>query len=367
MQGEPVAAGGWPQLRVLPSLVLLFELCLPPLFTCYCHALQSIRDGKPIIIEGLHIDPAIYLKEFGEPARSTGDGSARQAGAAPPGVAGDGQGSRHQQQAQASVDTSDVEHLAQRTRRSLSLDETASAALYKQQSPWRQGSGAVGRRRPSSAQVSSRGSSGQVTFMLRSMSEERWLSPQITAGRDVPPLPRRLPASTQEESGGTNGRQSSREPLARSRFGESTDATVSAAARIETKAAAAAALPPPGAAAGPVFVPVVLSVPEEDYEALARDWYAGQRAAGAASSSDAGDDEEHLRAKVLPRLRALQQHLESREVLGVPVVRMGAGGFADAVDRLHEYVLECIALAQHQHRELTAGSGDGEEQEEQRV
>ena len=28
--------------------------------------MQSIRDGKPIIIEGLHLDPGLYLYEFGK-------------------------------------------------------------------------------------------------------------------------------------------------------------------------------------------------------------------------------------------------------------------------------------------------------------
>lgn len=29
------------------------------------HRLQTIKDGKPIIIEGLHLDPGLYLDEFG--------------------------------------------------------------------------------------------------------------------------------------------------------------------------------------------------------------------------------------------------------------------------------------------------------------
>ena len=28
-------------------------------------ALQTLKDGKPIIIEGLHLDPGLYLDEFG--------------------------------------------------------------------------------------------------------------------------------------------------------------------------------------------------------------------------------------------------------------------------------------------------------------
>lgn len=33
---------------------------------CACAFVQTIRDGKSIIIEGLHLDPGLYLYEFGK-------------------------------------------------------------------------------------------------------------------------------------------------------------------------------------------------------------------------------------------------------------------------------------------------------------
>ena len=34
--------------------------------TLHPDVLQTIRDGKSIIIEGLHLDPGLYLEEFGK-------------------------------------------------------------------------------------------------------------------------------------------------------------------------------------------------------------------------------------------------------------------------------------------------------------
>ena len=330
---------------------------------------QCIRDGKSIIIEGLHIDPGIYLAEFGgqplpaasqqqqQPLPQARNQQQQQAAQQPgeqrsvsytPNAA---EGSPTSLSAAGELDGTVAGGPPSHLLRSLSFGDAAyrHGAEYEQQSPWRHAAAAVGRPRPGSAQAGAR-AGGQVTFMLRrSMSAA--LCPQITAGREVDTAElasdggTTLPSFCQPAGleAGSTGRPSV--PCAdspREKTAPGGDAS-SQAPPAEVAAGAAAS-----AAAGPVFVPVVLSVPEDDYESLACDWYADQRAAvGGSGTSDKHQaeqkDGDHF-PEVLHRLRVLQHHLETRECLGVPVVSVSAGGFLDAADRLHEYVLSSLEL-----------------------
>eukprot|EP00887_Chlorella_sp_A99_P007753 scaffold20.g7753.t1 len=349
---------------------------------------QCIRDGKPIIIEGLHIDPAIYLAEFGcpmlptppadqaeRPASSSGDASSSMATASgqPAGAAqqgGPGAGPEHAPRAAVQRDAAAAaDDLVTRIPRSLSFDDAAfvPGGEYRQQSPWRQEGLPPGRPRPSSARPWGGRGGAQATFMLRRRSMgSHTLSPEMSRGREVAPQLLRWPPTIPEEGSppapafspppGASGAGSGL--AGGGGVGKAGSGGAPAATAAGAAAADAAAPPPaPAAGAGPVFVPIVLSVPEPDYESLVRDWYADQQDAAESSAGGGGkegskaEQEARLQA-VLGRLRALQRHLETRERLGVPVVRVSAGGFAEAADRLHEYILQA--------RRQTGGQAEGE-------
>jgi len=59
----------------MPTLTLTLTLRLTPTLS------QCIRDGKSIIIEGLHLDPGLFLHEFGDPR---GEPALLQAGSLDP-------------------------------------------------------------------------------------------------------------------------------------------------------------------------------------------------------------------------------------------------------------------------------------------
>jgi hypothetical protein len=99
-------------------------------------------------------------------------------------------------------------------------------------------------------------------------------------------------------------------------------------------AAAAAA-----AGTGPVFVPMVLSIKDEEYEGMLHDWLANQqRALG-------GGDGATAPGEAAARLRRLQEHLRRYSATGVPVVECDPSDMGPALDAMHAYVLQCIELA----------------------
>ncbi|KAL4452025.1 hypothetical protein ABPG75_007687 [Micractinium tetrahymenae] len=147
-------------------------------------------------------------------------------------------------------------------------------------------------------------------------------------------------------------------------------------------AAAAAA-----AGTGPVFVPICLAVPDGEYEGMLHDWLELQERAHAGSSSGSGGGIEGGPAgntctaagtqegvgavfgtqngsacpagassssssggrvpasEGAARLRAVQSHLRRYGTSGVPVVELDTSDMGAALDAMHAYVLQCIALA----------------------
>jgi hypothetical protein len=50
-------------------------------------------------------------------------------------------------------------------------------------------------------------------------------------------------------------------------------------------------------------------------------------------------------SEALRRVRLLQEYLCAYEAQGLPVVKVSYGAFGEALDKLHEYVLQCIKVA----------------------
>jgi hypothetical protein len=49
--------------------------------------------------------------------------------------------------------------------------------------------------------------------------------------------------------------------------------------------------------------------------------------------------------EALRRMRLLQDYLCAYEAQGLPMVKVSYGAFGEALDKLHEYVLQCIKVA----------------------
>jgi hypothetical protein len=64
--------------------------------------------------------------------------------------------------------------------------------------------------------------------------------------------------------------------------------------------------------------------------------------------------------QAVQRAQRLQAYLCSFEAQGLPVVKLSYGCFGDALDKLHEYVLQCIKVAM-QWDSSTAPSAAGEQ------
>lgn len=142
-------------------------------------------------------------------------------------------------------------------------------------------------------------------------------------------------------------------------------------------AAAAAA-----AGTGPVFVPICLAVPDGEYEGMLQDWVQRQERAYASSASGSGNSSTGAGSgRVLDvqgggevaccssngfpspppaggsvpasegaaRLQAVQSHLRQYGSRGVPVVELNMSDMGAALDAMHAYVLQCIALATGEH------------------
>ncbi|PSC71060.1 P-loop containing nucleoside triphosphate hydrolases superfamily isoform 1 isoform B [Micractinium conductrix] len=413
---------------------------------------KCIRDGKSIIIEGLHIDPGLFLRECGSPrgdpklpaeaaagglelagsrGASTGDAAGGGAGggdvaaaalgsqlqgmqvaaegdATPASLAAAGSGeARGTAKAAAAAPSVAAQATgaapagaaapASGVRRTASFGDAVPslsyATLHRQQSPWREASrGKKALLRPRSAQVNSDGlgQRGQAVFMLRStesadgvaspppvpsprlaacislpavledgplrqrgavgpslagLAEEAVLcsSGQAAAGV-VPVLPLALDGSagsTQAEQGVTSSLREQQQvvqpPTQAAQDAAGSPAAGSAAAAEATAAAAAGT--------GPVFVPICLAVPDDQYEGLLPEWLERQLAAGSSSSEGDDDGGGASMAEAGARLRALQAHLRRYAAAGVPVVELDLSDMGAALDSMHTYVLQCIALA----------------------
>ncbi len=100
-------------------------------------------------------------------------------------------------------------------------------------------------------------------------------------------------------------------------------------------------------------MPILIAMDPDDHllvaeEACSRPAGPAADFEGAAGAAGGGRDPE-LQAG-LARARVLQDYLVAFEAAGLPVVRVQYGEFGEVLDKLHEYILQCIKLAMVQHR-----------------
>jgi hypothetical protein len=257
--------------------------------------LQCIQDGKSIILEGLHLDPGLYLHEFGQggllqriAAQAAADAARRAAAAASSrgeavrAAGGGGGGGGH-------------------------LSYSSTPKQWVRNSSEGQRSAAI---------------AAAATFMRRGPGAEQLSAAVAARDGDLP--------------GG----------------GSATTATAAATDSSSTArdAALGAGLLAHG---GPVFVPIVLRVAPADHRIMAEPWLAAQLArwrppgvgGGSEEATDGGRGAEEL---VMRRLLEVQEYLGGYGEVGVPVVPVDLLNFDATLDRLHDYVLSCVQLAMEQ-------------------
>lgn len=283
------------------------------------------------------------------------------------------------------------------------VQRLSDSSLHRLQSPWREhGIGSL--PRPRSARVHSL-ERGQAVFMLQSLDpggseggegDGTGPPPPLPSPRpaiSLPPViehtpqhwPRRsasLPPSERHRSspGGvsqqtvpeeapvvppeeahTSAQASSRQASGAAVAGTSgsstvqdeapgTSAAVAAAAAEQRPQHASVAVADATAAAaagmGPVFVPICLSIRDEEYEGMLQEWLTHQqRAIGSGDTAPEGPAGSEADAEAARRLRALQAHLRQYGATGVPVVEFNTSDMGQALDAMHAYVLSCIELA----------------------
>lgn len=388
---------------------------------------QCIRDGKSIIIEGLHLDPGLFLREFGDPrgsgvtlsqaysldysaaAGATAPGAAEATEGAAPGaaeaveavdaaaeqLAGLAVGDAAQQpgaaataaavQATAPQQQQLQAVAAAAVRRTASFGDAVPSLSYggkhRQQSPWKDAASSKSLARPRSARPGEGLDLGQAVFMLRSTdssssgggsSSEACSAPPVPSPRlaacislptvredGPPPLSlgggddwqeamaqawsaQQLPPAAADATGVSASAGSAQLPAECMRQAEVEAAARSAEPQQHSSVAAADAAAAAAAGTGPVFVPICLAVPEEEYEEMLQDWLARQQAAAGVAGSEWNDA---AAAEAACRLRQLQEHLRQYAAAGVPVVELSLSDMGAALDSTHAYVLQCIALA----------------------
>lgn len=240
------------------------------------------------------------------------------------------------------------------------------SSQHRQESPWKDAAGGRGLLHPRSAHVGDGLDRGRAVFMLRSVDAESGggssvdadsasqpvPTPRLAACISLPTMPEgspapALPPLAEEEAAGecdSEGPLLGLEPpqeggvAALPQPGAQQHATPSGSAAAADAAAAAAQ------GTGPVFVPICLAVPDEEYELLLQDWLARQAAADSGGCWD-GEGGAAAAGEAARRLRALQERLRGYATWGVPVVEMSLTDMGQALDSMHRYVLQCIALA----------------------
>ncbi|GAQ91979.1 hypothetical protein KFL_008960030 [Klebsormidium nitens] len=85
----------------------------------------------------------------------------------------------------------------------------------------------------------------------------------------------------------------------------------------------------------PIVVQIVLRMSEDDHRTLVEEWLASR-------SGEVAGDVALDKAAVLQKLRTIQDYLCSFEDHGVAVVDVSTTSFAQTLDWLHSYLLECI-------------------------
>lgn len=96
-----------------------------------------------------------------------------------------------------------------------------------------------------------------------------------------------------------------------------------------------------GEALKPLFVPIVLCMDRSDHRMIAEE---SMRSAQGPEPGLPGPHVDNLE-DIMSRTLCIQDYLAGFEVQGLPLIRVQYGRFDEALDKMHEYILQCIKAA----------------------
>lgn len=95
----------------------------------------------------------------------------------------------------------------------------------------------------------------------------------------------------------------------------------------------------------PLFVPIVVYMDQPDHMLMAEEAMSNQQQAASSAGASCQDPGNGPMLSALRRMRIIQEYLCAYEAQGLPLVKVSYGNYAEALDKLHEYILQCIKTA----------------------
>ncbi|KAK9815940.1 hypothetical protein WJX72_012313 [[Myrmecia] bisecta] len=273
--------------------------------------IKAIRDGKSIIIEGLHLDPGLYLYEFGR------YGLMHLMDKIAPLVQPRDVDAATEAEAEATAAAAEKDAKAAEEAAANEVEVSAKAAAEDELRDMPTIPAPLFPRMPMRA-----ASFNDVTFMLQKDGT----------------LGRRIPMRSLSSSQGLGSRISAAQLLSPG------PGTAAGAIKLRALTVKKAAMPlrPPVLVRNSTTAQLELQIRQMT---VATEWYARHKAH--AGEADAGDFQAQCDA-ALERLRVLQDHLCAYAQRSVPVVTFDIASFGETLDRLHDYLLQCIEMAMEQ-------------------
>ncbi|KAL0041761.1 hypothetical protein WJX79_003730 [Trebouxia sp. C0005] len=329
---------------------------------------KTIRDGKSIIIEGLHLDPGLYLYEFGKygirhlHTRSDSllpsQASARQDDAVlvepvnPEPINPD---AAVQQGAELEPDSSQAEEAhapplgPHGGTKESKMGLLGSAQGLLQSTPGRQAASAGTGMLFALRSMAIRLSPVLSTYVSHHHAEDESVNGQDNAAEH--PQLVHSPGSewiAQQLQKAYHGLTATIATGSQAQLAQPDSLT--AAQDVKATQGQEQAQKKKGSPA-PVFVPIVVSMDARDHKLLVEEWYSRQMAvSGQLSDKDVSDKDMTDSANATySRIRLLQDHLCTYAERNVPVVSINFSNFSDTLDQLHDYLLQCIESAMAQH------------------
>ncbi|KAL2643848.1 hypothetical protein R1flu_011435 [Riccia fluitans] len=271
---------------------------------------KAMKDGKSVIIEGLHLDPSIYLmnEESGALSQKEASGPSHE----PP---------THESEP-SSAPVAEVSSKDEATN-SGTVQESSNVEFPRQKEV---------------AGHTEKVSHSLLAMSLRAHSRE---SGELTgdastsAGGTLDQVPEKPSSSIEVSSGGkarSESEERRKEPLAP--VGEPSSGGSSGSKLTSGRSEDLGRKPPAKPLAKAIVVPIVLRMAEIDHQTLLEEWIACRSMDGTGSLEE--------KEALVSKLRTLQDYLCSFEAQGVKVVDISATTFPQTLDSLHSYLLQCI-------------------------
>ncbi|KAL3696986.1 hypothetical protein R1sor_011062 [Riccia sorocarpa] len=266
---------------------------------------KAMKDGKPVIIEGLHLDPSIYLMD-----EESGAVSQKEA---------------------SSPATQEQESSSAHTAEENSKDEAMNSGTGD---PVQERSNG---ELPPPKEVAGHKEKVPHSLLALSLRAHSHASGELTSEGEVSTSAGgALDQVAEEPSKSSNGLSGDKVQNGSKEEGKKPvgEASSSGSKLTSWRSDDLLRKPPAKPPAKAIVVPIVLRMVEIDHQTLLEEWIACRSMDG----TGCGEEKEALVSK----LQTLQDYLCSFESQGVKVVDISATTFPQTLDWLHSYLLQCI-------------------------